>query len=232
MPRAVDGWKACSACKEKKPISEFHQDNSRVDGLQYWCKICRATYDKVYRQSDKGKAVQQAATRRYRQTEGGKAAQQAVDQRYRQTRVGKVVRRAAQQRYSQTEGGKAVDRAAQKRYSQTDAGQAVYSRANRKRRALKAGAISDVTPEDFALLDTRHPVCNYCRRAFVASHPLYKRTLDHIIPLSRGGQHILANLVFAHKRCNSQKGDKLPEEWINRWYEQEEENDALEIAKR
>lgn len=37
-------------------------------------------------------------------------------------------------------------------------------------------------------------------------------TLDHVIPRSRGGQTTWSNLVTACKRCNSKKGDSLPEE--------------------
>lgn len=41
---------------------------------------------------------------------------------------------------------------------------------------------------------------------------LRKYTLDHIKPLSRGGEHSYANLQPAHQWCNSWKADKLPEE--------------------
>lgn len=34
-------------------------------------------------------------------------------------------------------------------------------------------------------------------------------TLDHIIPLSRGGTHTRDNVAPAHWRCNMEKGDKL-----------------------
>nr|WP_239115333.1 HNH endonuclease [Streptomyces sp. SID8499] len=39
-------------------------------------------------------------------------------------------------------------------------------------------------------------------------------TVDHVIPLSRGGQHAEGNLVPACKSCNSSKGDKLLIEWL------------------
>ena len=32
--------KKCSKCKETKPASEFHKDNSKKDGLYYCCKKC------------------------------------------------------------------------------------------------------------------------------------------------------------------------------------------------
>lgn len=33
-------------------------------------------------------------------------------------------------------------------------------------------------------------------------------TIDHIIPLSKGGPHLLDNLQPAHLSCNSKKGDQ------------------------
>lgn len=38
-------------------------------------------------------------------------------------------------------------------------------------------------------------------------------TIDHIIPLKRGGRHIPDNLVASCKSCNCSKNDKLIEEW-------------------
>jgi len=37
-------------------------------------------------------------------------------------------------------------------------------------------------------------------------------TVDHVVPKSRGGQHVWANLVAACTRCNNKKGDRTPEE--------------------
>jgi hypothetical protein len=39
-------------------------------------------------------------------------------------------------------------------------------------------------------------------------------TVDHVRPLSRGGQNVVANCVLACLDCNHRKGDLLPEEWI------------------
>ncbi|MEC4611819.1 HNH endonuclease [Tsukamurella tyrosinosolvens] len=33
-------------------------------------------------------------------------------------------------------------------------------------------------------------------------------SLDHIVPLSKGGEHSIGNVQLAHFSCNSQKGDK------------------------
>ena len=41
-------------------------------------------------------------------------------------------------------------------------------------------------------------------------------TLDHLIPLARGGEHSVGNLVAACRSCNSSKGNKLPIEF--KWW--------------
>lgn len=42
-------------------------------------------------------------------------------------------------------------------------------------------------------------------------HPM-SPTVDHIIPVSKGGSDVLENLQLAHRRCNRLKSDKMPEE--------------------
>jgi 5-methylcytosine-specific restriction endonuclease McrA len=39
-------------------------------------------------------------------------------------------------------------------------------------------------------------------------HPL-SATIDHILPLTKGGDHSLANVQTAHFRCNCMKGNRL-----------------------
>ena len=53
--------------------------------------------------------------------------------------------------------------------------------------------------------------CGICNKAVarnrVAPHPL-SPTIDHIIPLSKGGTHEPANVRLAHYICNSRRGDR------------------------
>ena len=52
-------------------------------------------------------------------------------------------------------------------------------------------------------------ICHYCSRS-VGSGAL---TLDHVVPLVRGGRSVRANMVPACKDCNSKKQSLLPWEW-------------------
>lgn len=46
-----------------------------------------------------------------------------------------------------------------------------------------------------------------------------KLTMDHVVPLSRGGHHSPLNIVPACKSCNSSKGAKLLHEWLREQYQ-------------
>lgn len=52
-------------------------------------------------------------------------------------------------------------------------------------------------------------ICHYCRGNF----PPKELTMDHEIPLSRGGRSEKFNLVPCCKACNTQKQRLLPAEW-------------------
>lgn len=52
-------------------------------------------------------------------------------------------------------------------------------------------------------------VCYYCRRR-VGARAL---TMDHLVPLGRGGRSIRGNVVPACKDCNTRKKSMLPVEW-------------------
>jgi len=52
-------------------------------------------------------------------------------------------------------------------------------------------------------------ICYYCRRR-VSPKDL---TMDHIVPISRGGKSTKGNVVAACKECNTNKKQLLPMEW-------------------
>lgn len=52
-------------------------------------------------------------------------------------------------------------------------------------------------------------ICNYCGKKI----PFSELTMDHVIPLSRGGTSERFNIVPACKDCNNKKKYLLPSEW-------------------
>ncbi|MBQ9786590.1 MAG: HNH endonuclease [Lentisphaeria bacterium] len=58
----------------------------------------------------------------------------------------------------------------------------------------------------------RKGICYYCHEKFPAS----ELTLDHIVPLSRGGKSTRGNMVVCCRSCNQEKKYLTPVEMILR----------------
>jgi 5-methylcytosine-specific restriction endonuclease McrA len=77
--------------------------------------------------------------------------------------------------------------------------------------ARKMGAvIEDV--DSLAVCERDNWTCQLCGepidRSLTFPHP-ESATVDHVIPLNRGGAHAMSNVQLAHMRCNSRKADKV-----------------------
>lgn len=75
--------------------------------------------------------------------------------------------------------------------------------ANNARKALQRGVeVNDLTGEQWteirALFKQRCAYCNCKPRVL---------TMDHVVPLSKGGHHTAANIIPACQSCNSRKND-------------------------
>lgn len=83
-----------------------------------------------------------------------------------------------------------------------------------KRRALIAGVGGrGITEQDMqAMIYCQMGLCAYCERDG------QKLTLDHIIPLDQKGLHDPDNACMCCGVCNSSKGNRTPDQWVNRWY--------------
>jgi 5-methylcytosine-specific restriction endonuclease McrA len=51
--------------------------------------------------------------------------------------------------------------------------------------------------------------CHYCGKSVTPR----ELTMDHIMPIARGGKSAKGNIVTACKTCNSKKKQMLPMEW-------------------
>jgi 5-methylcytosine-specific restriction endonuclease McrA len=89
----------------------------------------------------------------------------------------------------------------------------LHRKNNHKRRATVAGTASPgVTPSEWAAIKKAYELpdgseaCAYCRKAC-------RPTIDHVIPIARGGVDAAHNVVPACKACNCSKRDRLLSEW-------------------
>jgi len=78
-----------------------------------------------------------------------------------------------------------------------------------RQRLISSCEINDLTKVDWQeVLQTFNYRCAYCHKE---SNHMEK---DHIIPLSRGGNHTKSNIVPACRSCNSRKHDKTLLEYV------------------
>jgi 5-methylcytosine-specific restriction endonuclease McrA len=78
-----------------------------------------------------------------------------------------------------------------------------------KRRAIMAKGEKINHTEVF---DEHEWVCHLCGceiDRYAGRDDWMRVTLDHVIPLSKGGQHVRSNVAPAHWKCNMEKGDRV-----------------------
>jgi 5-methylcytosine-specific restriction endonuclease McrA len=89
---------------------------------------------------------------------------------------------------------------------------AAARRNGQRRRARLAGAPASSDPEGYKAFDhyirtAKCVKCYWCGQRI----PLGRRTIDHIIPIAKGGADDVGNLCSCCSKCNSAKRDKMPE---------------------
>jgi 5-methylcytosine-specific restriction endonuclease McrA len=78
-----------------------------------------------------------------------------------------------------------------------------------RQRARKANSEGTFTAADFIrIIEDQDQKCFYC-----ATDISLKPTIDHYVPLSRGGSNWPVNIVAACGRCNSAKHNRMPDEF-------------------
>lgn len=104
--------------------------------------------------------------------------------------------------FGRTEKGREINRRAQRKYKKTEKGRLNNRKQKFIRRTLKP-ANQDIIKDIL-----QNNICYYCNKEIIG-----KKTIDHKIPVSKGGTNDKENLVLCCVHCNSQKGNKTEEEY-------------------
>ena len=146
---------------------------------QGWCKACRADYYRANREKCLAYAKQQAENPEY------------LARKYE---LAKAPHRRAKAREAEI----AYAQRDPERYREKGNVQNHVNRA-------KAAGIATIERVSYAEVIRRgNGLCGICKEAVAAG----EESLDHIIPLSKGGEHVYENCQLAHRRCNSSKGTR------------------------
>jgi len=184
--------KRCIKCKKVKLLFEYYKDSYTKDGHDSRCKGCW----KIYRVENRDHRLAYNAKNRDRHLAYCK--QYDAENRAKILRQTKEWNKANHERYLQQ----------QHLYNKSPRGKAANKRGNYKRRAyLAACKINDLTtPQTRTLLSSAH-VCAIDKQPF--DNNGRKKSIDHIIPLSKKGNNTLSNVQVICLSCNSKKSNKL-----------------------
>jgi 5-methylcytosine-specific restriction endonuclease McrA len=172
--------RVCPSCNEEKSLEDYPIDRNRKGGKYPYCKPCASRKGKEYRVANPEKR---------------KETSKKCDKSYRSKFPEKI---------------KAYNK---KRYAETSE---AWEAASRRRRAR----LSEVEHEEYTLqviLDTWGTDCHICGELIDLDAPRsvwYEGwekglQLDHVIPISKGGNNTISNVKPSHGGCNRRKGAKL-----------------------
>ena len=192
--------KRCAKCKTEKPYTSFSRDKSRKDGYQPYCKDCYRAYCRANRLKMRKNRAEYYQENKEEFSERSK--------QYYQSNRSHLDRSNGEWRLSHPERTKEI----KKKWALSNIDKCLA--IGHAYRARKGGAISG--PYDFTAIRN-----HYGNRCLSCGRNDVKLTIDHIIPISKGGQDTAPNIQPLCQVCNSSKGarhiDYRPDAGLERW---------------
>lgn len=208
MPTAPT--KTCSKCREALPLSAFGSNRSKRDGLQNYCRECT-------------RIVGRESMRKVRATPAGRARSRAsgreASRKLCATPEGRERRnataRASARKVRSTPEGRERHIATTLVWQSSNPERAAANGRNsgQRRRARLRQVESSLTSAEWrTVLDAFAHRCAYCG----TDGPLDQ---DHVIPVVKGGAHVISNVVPSCAPCNRGVGGKHAldlDDWLAR----------------
>lgn len=171
--------KRCTSCNEEKTPDNFHKHPGTRDGLETRCRSCRNAQNRAHYESRR--EHYREVRKRWYETHRDEHRERVLMKR------DKLAHAERARRWGQTPEGRLKKRENQA-VRRTEKGS--YRDARRLGRFYK-----DVLERDGM-------TCHICGETIPSLDELH---FDHVVPLSKGGLHMLENVRPAHARCNRTK---------------------------
>lgn len=192
--------KRCPKCKEEKPLTtEYFYYSYSKGRFTSPCAECQKAQQRNYQGTDLGRL-----TRRTRQsTEQAKAVRKAYDQREEVKARNRLAYRSNEEKKayyktrSQSENFKAVSKV----YRQSERGKLSYKARHANSTAKQFGVPGRLTLQDVIELFAKYPACLNCGTTD-------DLTIDHVVPMAKGGANYPDNLQSLCQDCNEKKFTK------------------------
>jgi 5-methylcytosine-specific restriction endonuclease McrA len=212
-------FKKCNKCGRWLVANtvNFHRDKFGKYGLKAQCKECVSAYKKEY--YEENKEERREYSNKY--NEENKEERREYDKKRYEENKEKIAERHKQ--YYEENKEELIKRSrkyreenkeelAEKRkiYYKTPQGQVVTFNGNTKRRKREQRG-NGITPDQWLeMMKYFDWKCAYSGKSINVKE---NRSIDHIVPLAKGGAHEVWNLVPMYRPYNSSKNDKDIKEW-------------------
>ena len=200
--------KTCTKCGEDKPLSEYYKHKRSKDGHRADCKACALARQNAYNEANRDKRI--AYNKAYYQENHEKLAVQK--KAYRE--ANREERAASDKAYYEANREEILVAAkayhAEKWANDPEYRERQAAKATRRRRLLAAAKQEFYLRED--IFERDGWTCQLCQEPIDPElrHPDSGfASIDHILPLSLGGDDIPANVQAAHLGCNLSKHNRV-----------------------
>ena len=182
--------KTCADCKETKPLDEFPHHKKSKDGRSHVCNVCNRIRASRWQKEN----PERYKERQREYSESGKKAVASKKEyaKHRESYIQRVKNWIAGNSERHHEHVSA--------WMKRNPDKMQTYRENRRGRVASAGEYTQAEWE--SLCEFYGHICLCCKE----SKPL---TVDHVVPLSKGGSNTIDNLQPLCASCNSRKNQKI-----------------------
>ena len=221
-----DEEQVCSVCGDAKSGTEENFYVRANGQLRRDCKVCFRTA-KAARDAADPERRREIARRSYRTADGAAAKRRA---RERRPELYKAIAERYESAHAEGRRHQRIDRHQTNLVADNEASRDWYHR-NRERAIETSLAWIQAHPDEarvqtqrtrlrrqqvlgsITALEWRAKLEEFDGRCAYCGEPAEPVEMDHFIPVSRGGEHWVANVLPACRPCNRSKGQKTLEEW-------------------
>ena len=191
--------KRCPGCEQVKCRGAFNRSLLRLDGLQVYCRECRREKNREDRSKHRDRAREENKRWRQNHREYERERKKPYIRMYQEKNREKY----REQSRAYHEANRDKHREQMRAYQRNNL--EAFAVRNANRQAHKAKAEGSFTLQEWQDLCAYYRyTCLRCGR----QEPDIELTVDHVVPLSRGGRNSIENLQPLCRACNLSKHAK------------------------